>query len=37
VLPDTFNGNGEFDWNEWKCHFDNVAAVNAWSAEYKLK
>ncbi len=28
VLPDPFNGSGESSWTEWKCHFDNITAVN---------
>ena len=37
VLPDTFCGSSESNWTNWKCHFDNVASVNAWSEEDKLK
>ena len=37
MLPDTFCGSSESNWTDWKCHFDNVAYVNAWSEEDKLK
>ena len=37
VLPDTFCGSSESNWTDWKCHFDNVASINAWSEEDKLK
>lgn len=37
VLPDTFCGSSESSWNDWKCHFDNVAVVNTWSEEDQLK
>ena len=35
VLPDTYTG--EKSWKEWEYHFNNVAAVNDWDAENKLK
>ena len=34
VLPDMFSGEG--DWEDWLDHFNNVAAVNQWTAEQKL-
>ena len=37
VLPDTFSGGDGSTWSEWKFHFENVATVNAWSEEDKLK
>ena len=35
VLPDSFSG--ETSWDEWICHFENVADVNSWNNEQKLK
>ena len=35
VLPEVYNGDGE--WDEWKEHFGNVAAVNAWDDEAKFR
>ena len=37
VLPEPFNGEPESSWGDWSTHFDNVADVNEWSAEQKLK
>lgn len=34
VMPDTFSGDGKFD--DWKEHFENVAAVNSWTDDEKL-
>ena len=35
VLPDTFTG--EASWDDWMCHFENVADVNGWDDDQKLK
>ena len=35
VLPEPFSG--EASWDDWKLHFEDVAEVNAWTAEDKLK
>ena len=35
VLPEPFSG--ETSWEDWKLHFEDVAEVNSWSAEDKLK
>ena len=35
VLPEPFKGDGS--WQQWRYHFDNVAVVNNWSDEDKLK
>ena len=35
VLPEPFNG--EASWEDWKLHFEDVAVVNEWTAEQKLK
>ena len=35
VLPEPFNG--EASWEEWKLHFEDVAAVNEWTDDQKLK
>ena len=35
VLPDTFTG--EAGWDDWICHFENVADVNGWTNAQKLK
>ena len=35
VLPDTFDGEGS--WDDWICHFENVADVNDWDDAAKLK
>ena len=35
VLPETFDGIKS--WDDWYFHFENVAAVNGWSDEQKLK
>ena len=35
VLPEPFNGEGS--WDQWSYHFDNVAAVNSWNDEDKVK
>lgn len=35
VLPEPFNGDAS--WQQWRYHFDNVAVVNNWSDEDKLK
>ena len=34
VLPEVFTG--EKSWDEWKDHFDSVAAVNGWDDAAKL-
>ena len=34
-MPDTFGG--ETSWEYWKLHFEDVAAVNEWTDEQKLK
>lgn len=34
VMPETFTGEGE--WSQWVSHFENVAAVNKWSADEQL-
>ena len=35
VLPEPFSG--ETSWDEWSIHFGNVADVNEWDDEQKLK
>ena len=35
VLPETFNGEGDFD--EWISHFEDVADLNGWSDGDKLR
>ena len=35
VLPEPFSG--ETSWEDWKLHFEDVAEVNSWSADDKLK
>ena len=35
VLPDTFTG--EASWDDWMCHFENVADVNGWDDIQKFK
>ena len=35
VLPEPFDGQSS--WGDWKLHFEDVAAVNTWSAEQKLQ
>ena len=35
VLPEPFNG--QTSWEDWKLHFEDVAVVNEWTAEQKLK
>ena len=35
VLPENFSGDSS--WEEWESHFQNVAAVNSWTDEDKLK
>ena len=35
VLPETYCGTA--NWDEWESQFENVAAVNGWSEEDKLK
>ena len=35
VLPEPFNG--ETSWEDWRLHFEDVAAVNEWTAAQKLK
>lgn len=35
VIPDAFNGDGS--WEQWSYHFTNVAEVNEWDNEAKLK
>ena len=35
VLPEVYSG--ETSWEEWAFHFENVAAVNEWSAAQKLQ
>lgn len=35
VLPETFDG--ACNWNDWYFHFENVASVNGWDSEQKLK
>ena len=35
VLPEPFDG--ECSWEDWKLHFEDVAAVNEWTGEQKLK
>ena len=35
VLPDTYDGEGS--WDDWICHFENVADVNDWDDAAKLK
>ena len=34
ILPETFSGTGS--WEQWVYHFENVAAVNAWTEQNKL-
>ena len=35
VLPEPFSG--ETSWDDWRLHFEDVAEVNSWSADDKLK
>ena len=35
VLPEPFDGKKS--WDDWKLHFEDVAAVNEWTAPQKLK
>ena len=35
VLPETYSG--ETSWEDWAFHFENVAAVNEWTAEQKMQ
>ena len=35
VLPEAYSG--ETNWEDWAYHFENVATVNAWTAEQKLQ
>ena len=35
VLPEPFDG--EASWEDWKLHFEDVAAVNEWTDDQKLK
>lgn len=35
VLPESFNGEGK--WEEWVYHYENVADVNGWDDDEKLK
>ena len=35
VLPDMYNGS--LSWDDWICHFENVADVNDWDDDRKLK
>lgn len=35
VLPETYNG--EDGWDEWIVRFENIATVNSWRGEDKLK
>ena len=37
IIPDAFQGTAENSWDQWSYHFGNVAEVNGWSAEDKLK
>ena len=38
VLPEPFKGTGgEYGWDDWLVHFNNVAAVNRWDEAAKLK
>ena len=37
VLPDTFDGDSKLGWDQWCCHFKNVAEVNRWENEESLK
>ena len=37
LLPDTFDGTNNASWEEWLRHFNNVAAVNLWEDEEKIK
>ena len=35
VLPEAYSG--ETSWEDWAFHFENVAAVNEWTAEQKMQ
>ena len=35
VLPEAYSG--ETNWEDWAYHFENVATVNAWTAEQVVK
>ena len=35
ILPDTFNGDG--NWDDWATHFDNCSKINGWDDAAKLK
>ena len=35
ILPDTFNGDG--NWDDWAAHFDNCSEINGCDAAAKLK
>jgi hypothetical protein len=35
VLPELFDG--VTSWEDWKLHFEDVAAVNEWTDGHKLK
>ena len=35
LLPDTYDGISS--WDDWICHFENVADVNDWDDEKKFK
>ena len=37
VLPDNFDGDAKAKWDQWVCHFNNVAEVNSWENTDKLK
>ena len=37
IIPDTFQRTAENKWEQRIAHFNDVAAVNSWSAEDKLK
>ena len=37
VLPDNFDGDANAKWDQWVCHFNNVAEVNSWENADKLK
>ena len=36
-VPDTFDGDSNFGWDQWCCHFKNIAEVNQWENEDSLK